>query len=56
MSRAEARQDPRFEIVLRAAMALDRYDGTPVIPQPLANLLAARIMNAIRAHETGSAE
>lgn len=54
--RAEARQDPRFEVVLREAVALDRYDGTPVIPQALANLLAARVVSAIRAHEAGGAE
>lgn len=60
MSWAKARQDPRFELVLREAMALDRYDGTSVIPRPLDELLAARVMTAIHAHEaappTGCAE
>jgi hypothetical protein len=52
---AETRQDPRFELVLREALGLDRYDGEPVIPrQSMAELLAARVMAAIRAHEAGS--
>lgn len=42
-----ARQDPRFEIVLREAVQLERYDGTMVIPYPLTELLAARVMTAI---------
>jgi hypothetical protein len=53
-SGAEARRDPRFELVLREALGLDRFDGTPVIPRPLAELLAARVMAAIRAHEEGA--
>lgn len=52
-SRAKAYQDPRFNLVLQEAVGLDRYDGTPVIPQSLAKLLAARIMTVILAHEDG---
>ncbi|MDX3232978.1 hypothetical protein [Streptomyces sp. ME19-01-6] len=53
---AQARQDPRFELVVREALGLDRYDGEPVIERrSLAELLAARIMAAIRAHETETA-
>lgn len=49
---AQARQDPRFELVVREAMGLDRYDGEPVIPRrSMAELLAARVMAVIRAHE-----
>ncbi|MFJ1992990.1 hypothetical protein [Streptomyces asiaticus] len=54
---AQARQDPRFELVLREALGLDRYDGEPVIARrSLAELLTARIMAAIRAHEAGSGQ
>ncbi|MGW0334274.1 hypothetical protein ACWD0J_20800 [Streptomyces sp. NPDC003011] len=46
-----ARQDPRYDLVRREALQLDRYDGTMVIPYPLQELLAARVMTAILATE-----
>ncbi|MGW3308146.1 hypothetical protein ACWDG9_16350 [Streptomyces sp. NPDC001073] len=49
-----ARQDPRYDLVRREALQLDSYDGTMVIPYPLQELLAVRVMTAILTAEAST--
>jgi hypothetical protein len=46
-----ARQDPRYALVRREILALDTVDGTMAISYPLQELLALRVMTALRASE-----
>ena len=59
----QARQDPRFEVVIREALNLDRYerlpevDGyewTPVMSSAMAQLFAARVVTALLRAETAT--
>jgi hypothetical protein len=50
-----AREDPRYAAVRREAVQLDHHDGTMVIPYPLQELLAIRVMTAILDAEQAAA-
>lgn len=47
--RQRARQDPRYAVVRRELAGLDAVDGQMVIPYPLQELLALRLIAALQA-------
>ncbi|MGW1364521.1 hypothetical protein ACWCQP_44845 [Streptomyces chartreusis] len=46
-----ARQDPRYALVRREILGLDTVDGTMALSYPLQELLALRVLAALRASE-----
>lgn len=46
-----ARQDPRYSLVRREILALDTVTGEMALPYPLQELLALRLVSALRTAE-----
>lgn len=52
--RVAARRDPRYAAVLETIRCYGWPSGQPMVPGTDADILAARVMAAIRAHEEGA--
>ncbi|WP_448334021.1 hypothetical protein [Streptomyces sp. DSM 41534] len=52
--RVAARRDPRYPAVLETIRVYGWSDGSPMVPGGDSDLLATRVMAAIRAHEAGT--
>ncbi|MFK0015713.1 hypothetical protein [Streptomyces sp. NPDC091027] len=51
-----ARQDPRYAIVRREILALDTVAGEMALPSPLQELLALRLISALKASDLAEGE